>query len=1033
MNFNLKIALLFVCSALLSTESNAQVSTYSFTSSAGTYNPIAGTVLFGGSWDDGASTLLTIPFPFLYDNVFYTTASVGANGYLSIGAVAPGYSACGLAGGLVNSIAAYGTELIGSGTSTIEYTTRGVTPNRQFVVQWTDCDHWNNGSQNHWTFQIILNETSNNVQVVWGPSTDATIMGPNQCIDVVDESGDVGLIGATAVDFNVRNVTNGVNTWATSVAGTSLTDVCNMSPTNIPANGLTYTWIPVPPTPMVFVSSTTTFVNSQQGVGRNSTTQLLKVEVETSGILSPFSVSSLLLSTAGSTDAAADILNAKVYYTGLSNVFSNAIQFGTTVNNPNGAYTVNGNATLSSGTNYFWIAYTITANATLNDSLRGCCNQITGTGAMGIQTPSITCPNDYQTITALGFWTPIATLAPDQNAGVMLLLSDGTVMAKTDNGGADGIGTIWDKLTPDIHGSYVNGTWSQLAPMFDSRLYFSSQVLQDGRVYVAGGEYGSGGSLGEVYDPILNTWTMTPAQGQRISDANSEILPDGKLLQALVNQAGPVICDIYDPGNNTYVSGPSCLGSHNESTWVKLPDQSILMVNMPDTTSERYIPSLNQWIPDGNVPVRLYDAFGSETGAGLLLPDGRAFFIGATGHTAYYTPTGNNSPGTWAAGPDIPGNNGQVDAPAALMVDGKILLSAAPAPTSSATLFIPPTVFYEFNYLTNSYTQISAPDGTPSVPIACYQTNMLLLPDGNVLYSNQQDTSIGRQYYIYTPAGAPLAAAKPTINTVDQTGCATFSITGTLFNGINEGTCYGDDWQMATNYPLIRLRSGGNVYYARSYNWNRTDVMTGSLADTADFTLPVSLPGGDYWLEVVVNGVASDSFLFHPPSQTVTFIGLPDSICSVSSPVTLSGNPSGGTFTGSGIVGNIFNPSLAALGNNTITYTFVDSLGCSWPISHIVNVSICTGIEEISRANQFISAYPNPAGNSTTILYYSGDRENFSITLIDLVGRTILENEGISMKGNNTQLISLDKLSKGIYTLRLSIGERVLKTKLIVE
>ena len=1033
MKLTLKIKLFFIICALLSTQTFAQLSTYTFSSSAGTYIPITGTTLFGGGWDDGASILLNIPFTFNYNNVNYTMVSVGANGFITLGTQAINQGYCGLASGMFNSIAGYCTDLKGSPTSSILYTTRGVSPNRQFVAQWTDCDHWNNSNLNHWTFQIILNETSNAVQVVWGNSTEATFMGPNNCVDAVNESGDVGLIGNSIADFNTRMVTNGVNTWATSVAGTIIGDVCNMSPTNFPASGLTYTWTPLPPSPMVFVSATTTFVNNLQGVARNSTNALLRVEVVTSGTLSPISVSSMNLSTAGSTNAPGDILNAKVYFTGQSNVYSTANQFGTTVNNPNGAYTVNGSATLSFGTNYFWVAYGLTGTATINDSLRGCCTQVTGSGTMGVRTPTVTCPGGYQIITALGYWTPVVALAPDQNGGVCILLTDGTVIAKTSSGSADGIGTIWDKLTPDIHGSYTNGTWSQITPMYESRLYFSSQVMQDGRVYVAGGEYGTGGSLGEVYDPVADTWTMTPPQGQRISDANSEILPDGTILQAMVNQSGPVLCNLYDPANNTYGPAPDCLGSHNESTWVKLPDQSVIMIDMPSTTSERYIPSLNQWIADATVPVDLYDAFGSETGAGLLLPDGRAFFIGSTGHTAYYTPSGNLSPGSWAAGPDIPAGNGQCDAPAAMMVDGKILLTAAPAPVDAFSLFSSPTYFYEYNYLSNTYTQITAPDGSPSVPIACYQTNLLLLPDGNVLYSNQQDTSIGRHYYVYTPAGSPLAAAKPTLATVTQTNCSTYTATGTLFNGLSEGACYGDDWQMATNYPLFRLKAGGNVYYARSFNWNRTDVMTGGLADTAQFTLPVSLPGGDYWLEVVVNGVASDSFLFHPAMQAVSFTGLPDSICTVSNPATLIGNPAGGTFTGPGIAGNVFIPSMAALGNNTITYTYTDSLGCSWSSTHIVNVSICLGTGEIAGIHPSIFVYPNPAENRVSVMFNSNNGDQFKLTLNDLVGRTVISKEGNSEKGKNDIMFALDGIAKGVYTVMLQIGDQLVKTKLAIE
>src|SRR5580704_10283197 len=90
-----------------------------------------------------------------------------------------------------------------------------------------------------------------------------------------------------------------------------------------------------------------------------------------------------------------------------------------------------------------------------------------------------------------GTWTALTNSSIYPNQGEMLLLTDGTVIC--DNGNGIGYGTGWDKLTPDIHGSYVNGTWSSIADMNYDRFAFSSQVLPNGQVYVAGGEYGSGG------------------------------------------------------------------------------------------------------------------------------------------------------------------------------------------------------------------------------------------------------------------------------------------------------------------------------------------------------------------------------------------------------------------------------------------------------------------------------------------------------------------------------------------------------------
>lgn len=889
-----KIWGIIVLSLFAFQSSEATVANYTFAQSGGNYTALSGaTTLYSGSWDDGSSALLTIPFTFVYNGTSYTSLGVNANGFITMGATNTDVY-CGVQQSAVNSIAGYGTDLVGaSATSSISYATRGSSPNRQFVIQWSDCDHYNNANQNHWTFQIVLNETSNTVQVVWGTSTVATTLGANSCTDVASESGNIGLLGATTTDYNIRSVTNGTHTWTTSVAGAALSAVCNMSPTNIPAFGTTYTWTPGASVAMVFSSATTGFINASQAIAQGFVgNQILKIQVVTSGTSSPFTVSSLTFSTTGCTNATNDILNAKIYFTGNNSAFSTATQFGTTVTGPNGSHSVSGSVALSEGTNYFWLTYDIKSAAIVNDIISGCCTQIVGSGTMGTRTPTVTCPAGTQSIATTGTWTPVASTAPNSNGGVMLVLSDGTVICKTSAGGS-GYGNIWNKLTPNGQGSYVNGTWTSIAPMNHTRLYFSSQILKDGRVYVAGGEYGTGLQQVEVYDPLTNVWTMAPSPGVNISDANSAILEDGRVLQALV--AGNLrINNIYDPVTNTFSAGPTCIGIHNESSWVKLQDNSILFIDRNATTSERYIPATNTWVADGAVPASLYDPYGLEFGTALLLPDGRAFFVGSTGKTAYYTPTGTTSPGTWTLGPDVPGAKGQPDAPGAMMVDGKILITVSPVPTSQDH-FPPPTTFYEFNYLTNIYTQIMAPGGTTSLNISCYVTNLTDLPDGKVLYSRQGSN----QYYVYTPNGSPLAAGKPTISNVIANGCNAYTITGTKFNGISEGACYGDDWQMATNYPIIRLTSGANVYYVRTFNWNSTGVRRGNLPDTTQFTIPATVPAGNYSLVVTANGIASDPVAFTVSSTASLSSSLtPGAICSGSAfTYTPTSNFSSATFT----------------------------------------------------------------------------------------------------------------------------------------
>src|SRR5215471_11004916 len=89
-----------------------------------------------------------------------------------------------------------------------------------------------------------------------------------------------------------------------------------------------------------------------------------------------------------------------------------------------------------------------------------------------------------------GTWVMLTNGAPAA-AGTMILLTDGTVMVQNNSSNF----AAWMRLVPDIHGSYVNGTWvTNIASMNLARLYFASNVLPDGRVWVLGGEY-SGPSL----------------------------------------------------------------------------------------------------------------------------------------------------------------------------------------------------------------------------------------------------------------------------------------------------------------------------------------------------------------------------------------------------------------------------------------------------------------------------------------------------------------------------------------------------------
>jgi hypothetical protein len=302
-----------------------------------------------------------------------------------------------------------------------------------------------------------------------------------------------------------------------------------------------------------------------------------------------------------------------------------------------------------------------------------------------------------------------------------------------------------------------------------------------------------------------------------------------------------------------------------------------------------------------------------------------------------------------------------------MMVTGKILLTCSPVPNFSNHCPTP-TSYYEFDYFTNTFTQISAPGGGATRNISCYTTTLIDLPDGTVLYSEQGQTT----FYIYTPDGSPLAAAKPVISKIRKAGANTYRLTGTLFNGISEGACYGDDWQMATNYPIVRLTNGNNVYYARTFNWNSTGVRRGSARDTVFITPPPGLPTGvSYALTVTANGITSN------PLNVQTFApGLPQSV-----------------IASDNIIADDFSTSLV-------------------------------------KTNIF----PNPAKTQTNIQFSLETDTHVLMKIIDVSGKersTVINND--MQKGTYTRQINTGNLSAGVYFVRIITASGSENLKLVVQ
>src|SRR6202008_38784 len=231
--------------------------------------------------------------------------------------------------------------------------------------------------------------------------------------------------------------------------------------------------------------------------------------------------------------------------------------------------------------------------------------------------------------------------------------------------------------------------------------------------------------------------------------------------------------------------------------------------------------------------------------------NGTVFYTGSSdcspGHTAIY----NVAKGAWTAGPDFPSNDAANDAPAALETNGNVIVMAS---LNSGT-FTAPANFYEWN----GSTLNGFPAPPNAVNDASFVGHLLVLPTGQIMF-----TDFTTDVEILTTAGTFKGSWQPTIKSAPtsvSTGVSNYLIKGTQFNGLTQGSAYGDDFQDATNYPLVQLvnNSTGDVFYAKTHGHSTMAVATGSTPFSPSFEAPADMEAGPCKLYVIANGIPSTS------------------------------------------------------------------------------------------------------------------------------------------------------------------------------
>jgi len=166
-----------------------------------------------------------------------------------------------------------------------------------------------------------------------------------------------------------------------------------------------------------------------------------------------------------------------------------------------------------------------------------------------------------------------------------------------------------------------------------------------------------------------------------------------------------------------------------------------------------------------------------------------------------------------------------------------------------------------------------------------------------------------------------------------------------------------------------------------------------------------------------------------PPTVTLS---MPNFICIDDAPLALTGgSPAGGTYSGTGVSGNAFNPQTAGTGTHLVTYIYSDSSNCSDTVTAQIIVSACVGMGELLLVNA-VSIFPNPNNGSFTLSVMKTLSTDLLVEISDLQGRLVHSENLQQVNAGFVKTIDLDQISSGIYSLKLSSGAERRVEKLVI-
>ncbi len=319
---------------------------------------------------------------------------------------------------------------------------------------------------------------------------------------------------------------------------------------------------------------------------------------------------------------------------------------------------------------------------------------------------------------------------------------------------------------------------------------------------------------------------------------------------------------------------------------------------------------------------------------------------------------------------------------------------------------------YSVTYNNGTCTATSTPTtvtvvSTPVVPTITAAGATTFCQGGSVVLTSSATSGNTWSTGATTQSITVTSAGNYTV-TSGNVGCSATSIGTTVIVNPNPTAP-----TIAANGPTTFCQ-GGNVVLTSS-------ATSGNTWSTGATSQVITVTTAGVYSVTVSNGTCSTT----STSNTVVVNPLPNvtlsplsMMCVNWAPAGLTGGlPAGGTYTGTGVTSNTFNPATAGIGTHPITYSYTNSNSCSNTATANLLVDACAGLDEINSLP--FEIYPNPS--TGMIQLQSNGHVINTINVYDETGRLV---KIIQPKNNSkVETLSLKDLSNGIYTLIVNSNE----------